>query len=41
MCARATSEWEDRFGAAMAAAGYIQAAGEELIVAPKVTQAAI
>jgi hypothetical protein len=32
MCARATSQWEDRFGAAMAAAGYIQAAGEELIV---------
>ena len=32
MCDRATSPWEDRFGAALAAAGTIESAGEGLIV---------
>jgi hypothetical protein len=32
MCARATSPWEDRFGAAMAAASYVESSSEGLIV---------
>jgi heat shock protein HslJ len=32
MCARGLSDWERRFQAAMASAGYIESAGDELIV---------